>query len=111
MSTTQRLTEREQFWLAHLRECSKDSDSLKGYAEAKGLSVSALYEVRSRLKRKGLLPEQAASPSKFVRVERTAGPPPPASLCRIHFRNGTVMELACPPEQWEQLMEQVARLS
>ena len=51
MSNASELTERQAFWLAHLRACGKGS--LKAYAEAHGLDVRALYDAKARLKRKG----------------------------------------------------------
>ena len=38
-----RLTERQQFWLDHLRVCREQGHTLRGYAKAHGLSVSGLY--------------------------------------------------------------------
>lgn len=103
MSRDPRLTERQRFWLKHLRACG--NGSLKAYAEAHGLDVGALYEAKSRLKRKGVLP---SAPARLVRVERAAASA--AALCRVHFRNGTVVELACAPEHWGALLARVAAL-
>ena len=59
MSNDPELTDRERFWLEHLRACG--TGSLKAYAEAHELDVRALYEAKSRLKRKGAL---ASSPAR-----------------------------------------------
>lgn len=104
MSSPSTLTERQRFWLEHLRACG--SRSLKGYAEEHGLSISALYETKSRLKRKGLL---GAAPTRFVRVQRDA-PPGVAAVCRIHLPNGALVEVACDAEQWPVLLRGVAEL-
>ena len=43
-----RPTEREQIWLDHLRACRRLGQTVKAYAMAHGLSVSALYTARSK---------------------------------------------------------------
>ena len=50
-----RLTERQQFWLDHLRVCREQGHTLRGYAKAHGLSVSGLYTAHSTLKSRGAL--------------------------------------------------------
>ena len=65
MSNGSGLTEREAFWLGHIRACGKGS--LKAYAATHGLDAGALYAAKSRLKRKGALP---AASGRLVRVER-----------------------------------------
>lgn len=105
MSTSTSLTQRQQFWLEHIRACG--SGSLKAYADAHGLDVGALYEAKSRLKRKGAL--EALSSPRFVRV-RCDEPQVSPSVCRIHLCNGTLVEVACAPEHWPTLLERVAAL-
>ncbi len=104
MSTHSSLTERQRFWLEHLRACG--SGSLKAYAEQHALEVSALYEAKSRLKRKGMLDAPSA---RFVRVKRDTPELSPA-LWRIHLRNGALVEVACAPEHWPTLLNSVAGL-
>lgn len=105
--TDNTLTERQQFWLSHIKACN--GQTLKSYAAEHGLDIGALYEAKSRLKRKGVLSPAPVSPG-FVRVEQSsfAGSAPP--LCRVHLRNGAVVELACTPEHWEGVLALVAKL-
>ncbi len=108
MSTHSSLTERQRFWLEHLRACG--SGSLKAYAVQHALEVSSLYEAKSRLKRKGMLD---AAPARFVRVQRDTPELSPAlspALWRIHLRNGALVEVACAPEHWPALLDSVAGL-
>ncbi len=105
MSNTSGLTDRQAFWLGHLRACGKGS--LKGYAEAHGLDVRALYDAKARLKRKGAL---SASPARLVRVERSEPATPSPAYCRVNLRNGVSVELACEPEHWGALLASVAAL-
>jgi len=102
------LTERQRFWLRHLRSCG--DGSLGAYAAAHGLSAGSLYEARSRLKRRGLLDTHA--PVRLVRVEPDASPPADtrAARCRITLRNGALVELAFDTEQWPALLAGVAAL-
>ena len=104
MSSPSTLTERQQFWVEHLRACG--SRSLKAYAAEHGLSISALYEAKSRLTRKGLL---GPAPTRFVKVQRDA-PPGVAAVWRIHLPNGALVEVACDAEQWPAMLRGVAEL-
>ena len=105
MTTLSALTERQRFWLEHLRACG--TGSLKSYADEHGLDIGALYEAKSRLKRKGALD---GAPTRFARVQCDS-PGPPATVCRIHLRNGALVEVACAPEHWPTLLVSVAALS
>ena len=111
MSSATNLTERQQFWLAHIRACG--TVSLQAYAAAHDLRIGAPYEAKSRLRRLGVL-EDASSrrcAQCLVRVSReTERPSSSPTMCRIHRRNGTVVEVAGAPEQVPALVERVARL-
>ena len=87
------LTARQRFWVDHLRHCARSGQSLKAYATAQGLDIGALYEAKSRLKRMGAWPAPVTRP-QFVRVESAVSAALPAALCRVHLRNGTVVEVA-----------------
>ncbi len=41
--------------LAHIRSCEKSGETLKSYAERKGLSVGSLYEAKKKLRVHGIL--------------------------------------------------------
>ena len=62
-----RLTERQQFWLDHLRVCREQGHTLRGYAKAHGLSVSGLYTAHLTLKSRGV-----ACPGSSSRSHRAA---------------------------------------
>ena len=84
-----RLTERQQFWLDHLRVCREQGQTLRGYAKAHGLSVSGLYTAHSTLKSRGFLTEPASSAPTFVPVRMTPG----AAAFRVHLPNGGGVEV------------------
>ena len=50
-----RPTAREQVWLDHARTAREQGLTLKAYAQAQGLPLSALYSAHSALKRRGVL--------------------------------------------------------
>ncbi len=112
MSQRTKLTERQRYWQAHIRRCEASGQTLAAYAAAHGLSVSALYESKSRLKRQGALPEKALVPAaRFVRVERSGvAPPTTPIMCRVQLPNAVVVEVGCEAEHWESLLASVARL-
>ncbi len=92
MPKSRSLTPRLRFWAAHLRACAERRQALSQYAAEHGLAVGALYEAKRRLKRLGALPVSAAP--RFVRVTEIAAAAPAAVLCRVHLRNGMVVETA-----------------
>ncbi|MCW5738439.1 MAG: hypothetical protein KIS73_30235 [Enhydrobacter sp.] len=103
------LTERQRFWLAHLRRCG--TGSLGAYAAEHGLSAGSLYEARSRLRRRGLL--DAPAPVRLVRIERSEPAASEAGTtvhARITLGNGVLVELAVDPEHWPALLAALAAL-
>jgi len=106
-------TKRERECLEHLRSAEGLDVSLKEYADSFGVDVNFLYNVKSRLMRKGVLararrkpaagdgvedsPARAPSPFVAVRVEETAAPvAKPSPVLRLKHRRGHVLEFA----QW-----------
>ena len=106
MSQEPHLTERQRFWLEHLRACG--SGSLKAYAQTHGLDLRALYDAKARLKRKGAL--TVSAPARLVRVERTPQRLVDPAYCRVHLANGAAVELSCAPQDWARLFASVAAL-
>jgi hypothetical protein len=84
-------TPRQRFWLEHLEACQAQGSSLKVYALAHGLSVSALYAAKSKLKRRGALPASMlpAPAPKLGPVRIARG----ASMFRVLLPNGVVVEV------------------
>ena len=64
---------------------------MKAYAQAHGLSVSALYTARSTLKRRGVLSEPTASAPTLVPVRL---PAPAGAAFRVHLPNGVIVEVS-----------------
>ena len=71
MSTVSSLTPRQQFWAEHLRQCAERGQSLAAYAAAHGLKVGGLYEAKSHLRRRGLLPLAQLAQNQHSQVYRS----------------------------------------
>lgn len=93
------LTDRQRYWLDHLRRCRASDMSIAAYAAAHDLSAFSLYEAQRRIAGKPRKPTSALATTptsttstspRFVRVSASA---PTALPCRAHLRNGVVVEL------------------
>jgi hypothetical protein len=51
------LTERQQYWLNHIRACDAAGKPSVVYARENGIEVSAMYSARKALAEKGALPK------------------------------------------------------
>jgi hypothetical protein len=106
MSKVKTLTSRQQFWVGHLERCAGSQQSLSSYASARGLSIAALYEAKSRLRREGLWPVAKA---RFMRVQVAKRTSMSSSLFRVSLPNGVVVEGG--GSDWSSVLVAAARLS
>ncbi|ABK45124.1 hypothetical protein Mmc1_2665 [Magnetococcus marinus MC-1] len=84
------LSEKQQYWLAHLHTCRLEAGTIKGYAEANGLSLPSLYFWKRKLTQMGFLEESGSGKRRFQRLELSSTSP--AGVCRIQFPNGMTVE-------------------
>ena len=63
------LTERQRFWLRHLRACEVSGQTSIDYARTHGLKVKSLYAARKALAEKGVLPPAPPPVNGFQRVQ------------------------------------------
>ena len=63
------LTERQRFWLRHLRACEVSGQTSIDYAGAHGLKVKSLYSARKVLAEKGVLPPAPPPVNGFQRAQ------------------------------------------
>lgn len=63
------LTERQRFWLRHLRACEVSGQTSIDYARTHGLKVKSLYSARKALAEKGVLPPAPPPVNAFQRVK------------------------------------------
>ncbi len=106
------LTERQQFWLDHIQACEASGSSAKQYAEDHDLPVTALYQSKKDLRRRGLLPMPSRKAPSFAKVHM-ASDDARERVLRICFPSGIRVE--CPTSsrgaEVEQLLQIVANLS
>ena len=99
-SPSRPLTARQREWLEHLHAWREQGGSLKAYALAHELSISALYTARRFLTQRGVWkrpPDEArrTSTPKLIPV-RVTPMPSAAAMFRVVLPNGVVVEV---PEQ------------
>ena len=89
------LSERQRFWLKHLRTAERKGEPLNAYAERLGLSESSLYEAKRRLRACGVIspaPQRRVFSPAFARVAvADARGAAPASL-RVRLASGALLE-------------------
>ena len=109
------LTPGERRFLERIREAEKEGVSVKDYYRSHGLSMKAMYAVRSRLVEKGLLPslrpqrsssKKPSSSGAFAAVRVTPSATSSRGSCRFRSPGGWVIECDGLPEiSWvERLM-------
>ena len=89
MSDTE-ITERQQYWLDHIRAAEAHEESIAAYARAEGLTPKELYQWKTILTRRGLLAGKKVS-QDFVQV---MGPPRsvPSASASLVLPNGVRLE-------------------
>ena len=105
--------------LVHVKACEASRETLKAYAQRRGLSVQSLYQAKKIARKKGLLaphrsPSSVSSNPKTVRRTRfvearkttTLATPAVGPTWRIRFTCGAVLESNAPLS-----MEDVLRLA
>ena len=94
------LSERQRYWLAHIRASEGRGEPLKAYAERLGLSESSLYEARRRLRAYGVIPpalQRRVSSPGFSRVAVSDAGRGVASL-RVRLASGALLEWSEAPQ-------------
>ena len=86
---TRPLTERQQYWLQHLRACDASGQSMKAYAQAQNLAIHDLYSWKKTLVKRGVLPRTRTA--RFQRVETAAAV---ASHWQVQLPNGVAISFA-----------------
>ena len=61
------LTERQRYWLEHIRACEASGKSMAEYAASQGIAVRAMYGGKKILVKKGVL--STAPEARFQRVQ------------------------------------------
>lgn len=83
------LTERQQYWLEHLRACDAAGTTTIEYARNHGLRVKSLYSARKALAEKGTLPPP--QPPRFQKAQITSDSSGTDNRWHIQLPNGVVV--------------------
>jgi hypothetical protein len=101
--TKQDLSERQRYWLKHVRAAERKGEPLRVYAKRLGVSEHSLYEAKRRLRLLGVLAQapQGVAPSTpstgFVQVEVSDPGRAPACL-RVRLGSGALLEWSEAPQ-------------
>ena len=83
------LTERQQYWLKHIRACDATEQTSIDYAREHGINVKSLYSARKALAEKGTLPRP--QPPRFCKAQVASDPIHTDSQWHIKLPNGVVI--------------------
>tara|TARA_R110001599_G_scaffold326461_1_gene539030 strand:+ start:274 stop:615 length:342 start_codon:yes stop_codon:yes gene_type:complete len=83
------LTERQQYWIEHIRACDAAGQTSIDYARANGINVKSLYSARKALAEKGKLP--SPRPSRFQKVQVTSSSGARDSQWHVQLPNGAAV--------------------
>ena len=84
------ITERQQYWLEHIRAAERFDGTLVDYASSEGLKVKDLYQWKTLLARRGVIAREDEKPKAFVAVRGTAT----TSKAALVLPNGARIELS-----------------
>ncbi len=84
------LTDKQRFWLDHLRACERSGQSMSQYAKAHELNVTAFYNWKATLRRKGVLGEAPAASRLFRKAHVVDGRA--LGRCRVVLPTGLTLE-------------------
>lgn len=109
MSDTE-ITDRQQYWLDHIRAAEAHEESVAAYARAEGLAPKELYQWKTILTRRGLLAGRKTVPD-FVQVATPSSIQ--AAGLSLLLPNGIRLEFhgALEPEQMHSLIAAASSLS
>ena len=84
------ITERQQYWLKHIRAADRFEGTLVDYAKGEGLKVKDLYQWKTLLARHGVIAAKVDKPNAFVPVQEAAS----TTRVALALPNGARIELS-----------------
>ena len=82
------LTERQQYWLKHIRACDAAGQTSIDYAREHDINVKTLYSARKALAEKGTVPRP--QPTRFQKAQLASSPRTMDSQWQVQLPNGAV---------------------
>lgn len=86
------LTERQQYWLKHIRACDASGQTTIDYAREHGIKVKSMYSARKALAEKSTLPRP--QPTRFQQVQVVGGNQANGSQWHIQLPNGLAVSFS-----------------
>ena len=94
----QALTERQRYWMEHLRACEAAGKTMRAYASESGIDARSLYGAKKRLVKGGVLAAEKRSGGVGFSRARVVGGAAPGSDCRVQFPNGITVTFSATVE-------------
>ena len=102
------LTDRQQYWLGHLRAAIESGEALSAYARRHGLSVAALHQAKKVLKALGAMEAAnnndlagAQVSNAFLEVKIEPERASASNVCELKHASGWTLKLASMPSvEW-----------
>ena len=88
------LSERQQYWLKHIRACEAANMTTIDYAREHGLKAKSMYSARKALAENGVLPAVPDYP--FQKVKVATADVSRDSQWRVQLPNGTTVSFGGP---------------
>lgn len=86
------LTERQQYWLKHIRACDASGKTTIDYARKHGINVKSMYSARKALAEKDAVPHP--QPTRFQQVQVVAGNRANDSQWSVQLPNGLAVSFS-----------------
>ena len=86
----QALTERQRYWLGHIKACAVSGKSVAAYASDHGFHAHAMYGAKKTLVRKGVLPRTDRAAFQRVQTESVVV----GSEWHIRLPNGVAVDFS-----------------
>ena len=83
------LTERQQYWLKHIRACDEAKQTSIDYAREHGVNVKSMYSARKALAEKGTLPRPQTP--RFHKAQIANNPIRTGGQWQVQLPNGVVI--------------------
>ena len=89
-----RLSERQQYWLKHIRACEAANMTTIDYAREHGIKAKSMYSARKALAENGALPAVPDSP--FHKVQVANAQTPSDHQWQVQLPNGATVSFGGP---------------
>ena len=93
----QSLTERQRYWMDHLRACEATGKTMRAYASETGIDARSLYGAKKRLVKRGVLSAEKRSVGVEFSRARVLGVAAHGD-CRVQFPNGITVTFSATVE-------------